>query len=189
MQEKPHVMYILNLLKNTLPPPLEGPPVRLPTYSSLILLHALRSIFYPSTFVYPLTARFLLQRPALDTADVPMLYGMLYSSSDDWRKERAWIIRFLADGMVSSEDWKVLRRRHTWDLLSSFFQCSEKDHGLRNGILEVRQNIHSLHIDSECSHLAGALKPHVQLPGYDVFDPQIWTVDLDRDAASGSYWK
>ena len=69
-----------------------------------------------------------------------MLYTMLYNSSDDdWKKERTWIIKFLADGMVGSEDWKILRRRHTWDLLASLFQ-SESDTGsagLRAGILEV----------------------------------------------------
>jgi nucleolar pre-ribosomal-associated protein 1 len=138
MQEKPHVTYILNLLKNALPSPLEEKPTRLPSYASLILLHALRAIFYPSNFIYPLTARFLLQRPELDTNDVPMLYAMLYSSSDDWKKERGWIMGFLADGMMSTDDWRVLQRRHTWDILSSLFQSSEKERALRNEILEVR---------------------------------------------------
>lgn len=97
----------------------------------------MRGIFYPSNFVYPLTARFLLQRPELDTNDVPLLYSMLYSSTDDWKKERAWIVRFLSDGLMNTEDWRVFQRRHTWDLLASLFQSSESDHALRNGILEV----------------------------------------------------
>ncbi|TFK33679.1 ribosome 60S biogenesis N-terminal-domain-containing protein [Crucibulum laeve] len=137
LQEKPHVVHILTLLKDVLPPPSHEPPRRLPAYSTLILLHALRGIFYPSNFIYPLTARFLLQRPELDTGDVPMLYGMLYSSTDDWKKERGWIIRFLSDGMMSSEDWRVFKRRHTWDLLASLFQSSENDNALRHGVLEV----------------------------------------------------
>ena len=115
-------------------------PRRLPTYTALLLMHALRAIFNPSNLIYPLTARFLLQRPTLDTADVPMLYGMLYSSSDDhWKKERAWMIKFLGDGMVGSEDWRILKRRHTWDLLASLFQSADEveDTSLRMGILEV----------------------------------------------------
>ncbi|KAJ6613338.1 ribosome 60S biogenesis N-terminal-domain-containing protein [Mycena sp. CBHHK59/15] len=140
MQEQPHVVYVLNILRNLLTSPTAGPLRRLPSYTTLILLHALRGIFYPSNFVYPLTARFLLQRPTLDMTDVPMLYGMLYSSSDDWKKERGWIIRFLADGMMSTDDWRVLKRRHTWDLLASLFQSSE-DIPLRNGILEVLANL------------------------------------------------
>ncbi|KAF8812641.1 hypothetical protein BYT27DRAFT_7159048 [Phlegmacium glaucopus] len=140
-QEKPHVLYILNMLKDTIRTHSNEPPNRLPSYTTLILMHALRGIFYPSNFIYPLTARFLLQRPELDTTDVPMLYGMLYSSSDDWRKERGWIIRFLSDGMMSTEDWRVLKRRHTWELLASLYQSSESDIILRQSILEVLANL------------------------------------------------
>ncbi|KAF7984362.1 hypothetical protein HWV62_15393 [Athelia sp. TMB] len=137
MQEQPHVVYILAQLKNTLPTPSSAPTRRLPAYTTLILLHSLRGVFYPSNFIYPLTARFLLQRPEVDTGDVPMLYNMLYNSSDDWKKERAWIIRFLADGMTSTEDWRVFKRRHTWELLSSLFQSAENDLPLRLGVLEA----------------------------------------------------
>ncbi|KAJ6512246.1 ribosome 60S biogenesis N-terminal-domain-containing protein [Mycena vitilis] len=139
MQEQPHVVYVLNVLRNILPPPAE-PVQRLPSYTTLILLHALRGIFYPSNFIYPLTARFLLQRPTLDVTDVPMLYGMLYSSSDDWKKERGWIIRFISDGMMSTDDWRVLKRRHTWELLAGLYQSSQ-DPALRNSILEVLANL------------------------------------------------
>ncbi|KAI0666153.1 ribosome 60S biogenesis N-terminal-domain-containing protein [Trametes maxima] len=141
LQEKPHVMHILNLLKDlTAAMPSDDIP-RLPAYTTLLLAHAFRGIFYPSNFIYPLTARFLLQRPTLDPADVPMLYGMLYSSSDDWKKERAWIVRFLSDGIAGNEEWKILRRRHTWDLLASLFQSEERDKTLRRGVLEVLANI------------------------------------------------
>ncbi|KAF4602702.1 hypothetical protein EYR40_005919 [Pleurotus pulmonarius] len=141
MQERPHVIYILNLLKDTLDAPSDTPTKRLPSYSTLILLHALRAIFYPSNFIYPMTSSFLLQRPELDTHDIPMLYGMLYSSSDNWKKERGWIIRFLSDGMISTNDWRVLKRRHTWDLLASLYQSSADDRALRNGVLDVLANI------------------------------------------------
>ncbi|KAF8838207.1 hypothetical protein BDN67DRAFT_955439 [Paxillus ammoniavirescens] len=143
MQERLQVVYVLRLLRNVMPPSAnaQDPPRRLPTYASLILLHALRGIFYPSNFIYPRTARFLLQRPELDVSDVPMLFGMLYSSSDEWKKERGWIIRMLGDGMASTEDWKVLKRRHTWDLVASLFQSSKHDVALRTGILEILANL------------------------------------------------
>jgi len=140
MQEKQHALYIFNLLKNLLKPPTDGPPIRLPSFASLILSHALRGVFYPSNFIFPRTSRFLLQRPELDVTDVPMLYGMLYSNSDDWKKERGWIIRFLSDGMMSTADWKVLKRRHTWDLLASLMQSSARDQVLRRAVLEVRSS-------------------------------------------------
>ncbi|KAI0352520.1 hypothetical protein OH77DRAFT_1523331 [Trametes cingulata] len=141
LQEKPHVMYILNLLKDLRPPESSEEAPRLPAYTTLLLAHAFRGIFYPSNFIYPLTARFLLQRPSIDPADVPMLYGMLYSSSDDWKKERAWIVRFLSDGIAGNEEWRILKRRHTWDLLASLFQSEERDKTLRRGVLEVLANI------------------------------------------------
>ena len=139
MQEKPHVIHLLNLLRDQIPAPTDGSGTpRLPTYASLILCHAMRGIFHPSNFIYPLTARFLLQRAELDTQDVPMFLGMLYSVSDEnWRRERAWMIRFLADGMESAQDWKIARKRHVWDLVASMFQGFSQDHALRNGILEV----------------------------------------------------
>lgn len=145
LQEREYVLYLLGLLKNAIPPPpskstgrmniggdvgdddgQELYPPRLPSYSTLLLFHALRGIFNPSTFVYPLTSRFLLQRPELDITDVPMLYNMLYSSdTDDWKKERGWIMRFLADGILTGSavgDWRLLKRRHVWDLIASMYQ-------------------------------------------------------------------
>ncbi|EDQ98786.1 uncharacterized protein LACBIDRAFT_296180 [Laccaria bicolor S238N-H82] len=60
---------------------------------------------------------------------------MLYSSdSEGWKKERAWIVRMLADRMVGTGYWRVLRRRHGWDLLARLWQ-REDDAGTRLGIL------------------------------------------------------
>ncbi|KAJ3827887.1 hypothetical protein F5880DRAFT_1102471 [Lentinula raphanica] len=142
MLEKPHVFHILGLLRDVLHPTHGHIPERLPSYATLLLAHALRGVFYPSNFVYPITARFLLQRPILDSGDVPMLYGMLYSSAEDHgKKDHIWIIRMLADGMQSSVDWRVFKRRHTWDLLASVFQSEENERALRRGVLEVLANL------------------------------------------------
>ena len=144
MQERAQVIHILDLLRDQIPARIEASTSlesesipRLPSYITLLHAHALRGIFYASNFMYPITARFLLQRPELDIHDVPMLYGLLYSSGDDWKKERGWMIRFLADGMMSSDDWRLLKRRHTWDLLASLYQSAPNDRSLRTGILEV----------------------------------------------------
>lgn len=140
MQEKLHVMYILSLLKNTLPPPSNQPPPRLPALITLLLHNALRGILYPSSFLFPLTSQFLLQRSELDTHDVPMFYSMLYSNSDDWKRQRVWIIRSLVNGMVSTDDWATLKRRRTWEVLASLFEASQNDHTVRTCILEVSPN-------------------------------------------------
>jgi nucleolar pre-ribosomal-associated protein 1 len=179
MQEKPHVVHILNLLKSTIPPtPSDAAPIRLPAYTTLILCHALQGVFYPSNFIYPLTARFLLQRPELDIHDVPMLFGMLFSNSDeDWRKERSWIIRFLADGMLCTADWKVLKRRHSWDLLASIFQSFENDRALRLGILEVKVMVPT--DISPVDRFAGACKHHLQPLCYHFSAFEIWAFGMD----------
>lgn len=140
VQEWPYIQYVLGLVKNLIPPRTDDNDdvPHIASYTTLLLAHAFRALFYPSTFIYPLTARFLLQRPEFDTSDVPMLFGMLYSSGDDWKKERGWIVRFLAEGMTPSlDEWRVFKRRHTWDLLASLFQSEEKDRGMRAGVLDV----------------------------------------------------
>ncbi|KIL65208.1 hypothetical protein M378DRAFT_162474 [Amanita muscaria Koide BX008] len=180
--EGPHVLYTLSLLKNVYAQPSSDAPRRLPSYTTLILLHALRGVFYPSNFTYPLTARFLLQRPELDTADVPMLYSMLYSSSDDWKKERIWILRMLADGMMSSEDWRVLKRRHTWDLLASLFQSSHGDYSLRRGTLEVLASLTSNPRASLSLILKSSLLTwiHMQLLGPNIKEDLSWAKILSN---------
>ncbi|KAG1743362.1 hypothetical protein EDD22DRAFT_296816 [Suillus occidentalis] len=140
MQEKQHALYIFNLLKNLIKPPSDGPPSQLPSLVSSILSHALGGVFYPSNFIYPRTARFLLQRPELDVTNVPMPYDMFYGTLDDWKRERGWIVRFLSDGMTSTEDGKVLKRRH----LSSLVQSSVRDQALRRAVLEVLANLNCI---------------------------------------------
>ncbi len=167
MQERAHVLYILQLLKDLYPrDAVEGYPIRLSALTTLHLAHALRGVFYPSNFTYPLTARFLMQRPELDASDVPLLYTMLYSAGDQWRKERAWMIRFLSDGMVGRQEWRVLKRRHTWDLVANLFHSEHRDQGLRRSVLEVRlfslgsQSKAHLHISSLLLlHATGTQQP------------------------------
>lgn len=140
--EQPQTVHILDLLRDLLPRPTLTEPAyhrRLPLYATLLLAHASRGVFQPSSPTYPLTARFLLQRPEFDATDVPMLYGMLYSSSDDWRREQVWMLRFIADGMLGGAEWRVFKRRHTWDLLATLFESTgEKDTHVRPGVLHVR---------------------------------------------------
>lgn len=135
MQESGQMLYVLDLLRNLIPSSSNERP--LPSYTTLFMIHAIRGIFNPSNFMYPITSRFLLQRSELDTGDVPLLYAMLYSNSDDWKKQRAWIIKFIGDGLNSEQDWDVMKTRHTWDLLASIFQLSRQDVVMRQIILEV----------------------------------------------------
>ncbi|KZS90936.1 hypothetical protein SISNIDRAFT_487949 [Sistotremastrum niveocremeum HHB9708] len=134
-QEKDQVTYYLNMIKDAFAAPSDT-LVRQPTHIVLLMAHAIRAIFYPGNFLSPSIFKFLLQRPELDVEDVPMLLGMLYSSSDDSKKEKSWIIRFLKEGMKSTKDWTLLQRRRTVDMLCTVFEGS-RDGALSAAIIEV----------------------------------------------------
>jgi nucleolar pre-ribosomal-associated protein 1 len=158
-QEQAQTLYILNMLsrlygakttktgnehqssvsKTTEPTP------RLSSFTTLFFAYAIRALYMPASILYPLTSRFLLQRPEFDPLDPPMLYSMLYSGLEsdfgskegNWKRERNWMLKFLADAMVGSRDWIVLQRRHTWDLLSTMFQANRSDKSLVLSISKV----------------------------------------------------
>mgnify|MGYP002760158704 FL=1 len=80
-REKELVLLALERIRDTLPPP---PPTSvhgtyeqvpwLPSITTLFAAHALRAIAMPYHLLFPEMFRFLLQRPRLDTQDVPLLY-------------------------------------------------------------------------------------------------------------------
>ena len=143
-REKELVLLALERIRDTLPPP---PPTSvhgtyeqvpwLPSITTLFAAHALRAIAMPYHLLFPEMFRFLLQRPRLDTQDVPLLYNLLHSTSDEWRTERAWILRFLGDALHAHAhvaatshpqgvarakvEWKVFKRRRIWDLMLSLY--------------------------------------------------------------------
>ncbi|KIY73323.1 hypothetical protein CYLTODRAFT_485490 [Cylindrobasidium torrendii FP15055 ss-10] len=201
MIEATAVRNILTLLRNTIPPHgMDESPRRLPTYTTLLLAHALRGLFYPHQFIYPITARFLLQRPELDSTDLPMLFSMLYSSTEDWKKERAWMIHFLGDGLVGSGDWRVFKRRHTWDLLASIFQSS-KDRALRRTILEVLANLTCIPQAVASLVFKSGLLPWIEMQLRDLQDAEttLWLKVLENimtvgdtakmETSTGGQWK
>jgi len=134
MQESAEVIHVLSILRNSIQPTSEVP--QLPCYISLLITHALRSIMFPSTPIYPIISRFLLQRNILDTTDVPMLLAMLYSSSETSKLEKAWMLAFLDNGLQTENDLAAFGRRHTWDLLCGMFE-SISDKFMQVKILKV----------------------------------------------------
>ncbi|KAG8877942.1 hypothetical protein FRB97_002907 [Tulasnella sp. 331] len=162
LHERDHVLLVLNYLRRLLPSPSSSGSgsttiPRFPTYVTLLLAHAMQCVFYPQNFLYPTVMRFLMQRPEMDIRDVPMLYTSLYSNSDDWKRERSWIVRFLADGMVSTADWTLFKRRHTWDLLATLFQESPHEPVLRQSILQVLLNVTAIEEAARSLVLKGGL--------------------------------
>ncbi|CAO1636111.1 unnamed protein product [Sympodiomycopsis kandeliae] len=133
LQEKDHLLMALDAIKNNLSSTL---PSILPLTTTLFISHQLRLITSPSSILYPTFSHFLLQRSTFDISDVPILYSMLQSSNPDhWKVERLWMLKYLRDCLRSSGsytlEWKVFKRRYTWELLCSLY----------NGILQsITQN-------------------------------------------------
>ncbi|KIK35713.1 hypothetical protein CY34DRAFT_16859 [Suillus luteus UH-Slu-Lm8-n1] len=123
-----------NLLKNLIKPSSDGPPSRLPSYVTLILSHALRGVL---SFKFHLLTHgtFLSSAPRTrrDRCANTIRHALRQFGIDDWKRERGWIVRFLSDGAMSTEDGKVLKRRHP----SSLVQSSVLDKALRRAVLEV----------------------------------------------------
>ncbi|BGO95132.1 hypothetical protein NBRC10512_006416 [Rhodotorula toruloides] len=113
----------------------------IPSSIALFLAHCVSLIGSPESALYPPFMRFLLQRSTMDVRDVPLFYNMLYSSNTDEyaaapREERAWMVRYLTEGLVRSQDWKIYRRRQVFELLASLFEASRQDPPLRKLVLK-----------------------------------------------------
>jgi nucleolar pre-ribosomal-associated protein 1 len=104
-QEKTVVTRILRLLRHGVQPPIDpsksSAPSRIPFVMAVFFAHALRATADPSSFLYPLISKFLLQRPTVDFNDVPMLYNLLYAAGQGSKKQRRWMARFIRDGVRS----------------------------------------------------------------------------------------
>ncbi|WFD42222.1 hypothetical protein MPSI1_000863 [Malassezia psittaci] len=145
-RERDLLLLILERIRDAIPPP---PPTSvtgsydevpwLPTIITLFMANCLRAVGAPQITLFPSFCRFLLQRPKLDVHDVPLLYNLLHSTSDQLHHERSWLLRFLGDSVVAHArladaralearrrtriDWRIFQRRHVWDLLLSLYDA------------------------------------------------------------------
>ncbi|KAI3485891.1 hypothetical protein L1887_50690 [Cichorium endivia] len=131
-QERDHLIMVLDLLRDALDSTQavqdsSADAPFLPTTTTLFIAHSLRSVTTPASFIYPVISHFLLQRSELDVGDVPLLYNLLYTASDRVKQERMWMLRLLRDVARSGgrSDWKILKRRRTWELLASLYDACD----------------------------------------------------------------
>ncbi|CAJ0843661.1 7056_t:CDS:10 [Entrophospora sp. SA101] len=69
--------------------------------------------------------------------DIPMFYNLFYSSSDNYQKERVWLLRLLSAGLKTNEDYKIFKRRHAWDIISGYYNSSLTDNITKKIIIEI----------------------------------------------------
>jgi len=135
LREKKQLLLLCDAFKNAIVD--RDTPQRIPNIISLFVAQSLLIFTKPDHFMYPLINRFLLQRPWIDLEDIPLLYNLLYSSSDNYKQERIWILKLLSCGFQDKNDFKSYRRRHISNLLNSLFHSNLSDISLRKYILEI----------------------------------------------------
>lgn len=128
----------------------------IPAIIALFLANCMYLLGTPESTMYPSFSRFLLQRSLLDQRDVPMFYNLFYTTSEEPLEDQRWLLKFLADGLVRSQvsptlstplrplvdvngfqDWKIFRRRQTYELLASLMQSNKQDTVTRKLVLQV----------------------------------------------------
>nr|KAJ3422766.1 hypothetical protein HK105_006445 [Polyrhizophydium stewartii] len=139
IKERNQVMLLLDGLRNGIAPPAKAEPVpaRIPTVIAAFGAQALSILTHPESDLYPLVNQFLLQRPIIDSEDVPMFYSMLYSTSELCGRERTWILRLLSAGLSLDVDYKPYKRRHVLEILMGAFHSSMVDATARKRLIEV----------------------------------------------------
>ncbi|ORX86349.1 hypothetical protein BCR32DRAFT_290074 [Anaeromyces robustus] len=135
LREKKQLLLLCDSFKNSIID--RDTPQRIPTIISLFIARSLLIFTKPDHYMYPLVNRFLLQRPWIDLEDIPLLYNLLYSSSDNYKQERIWILKLLSSGFQDKDDFKPYRRRHVSNLLNSLFHSNLSDISIRKYIIEI----------------------------------------------------
>ncbi|KAG3087814.1 hypothetical protein PI124_g17879 [Phytophthora idaei] len=106
----------------------EEPLEQVPSVITVFLNDALAVLTRPTHVLYPQVNHFLLARPAMDLADVPMFYSLFNSRAPlTFRQERSWLLHTLRRGVRSDDDVALLERRHVLPMLFSFFTSELAD--------------------------------------------------------------
>ncbi|GMF09328.1 unnamed protein product [Phytophthora lilii] len=107
---------------------IEEPLEQVPSVVTVFLNDALAVLTRPTHVLYPQVNHFLLARPAMDLADVPMFYSLFNSRAPlTFRQERSWLLHTLRRGVRSDNDVELLVRRHVLPMLLSFFSSELAD--------------------------------------------------------------
>jgi Nucleolar pre-ribosomal-associated protein 1 len=136
-KERNQVMILLHFLRNAMPIEKEDEITPIPSLIASFVAQALIILLKPESDMYPVINQFLLQRPVLDLEDIPLFYQLFYSSTEDGRNERVWMLRLLKNGLNSARDYHIMQRRHAFEILFSFFASPLADRQTRRLVLEI----------------------------------------------------
>ncbi|TPX36788.1 hypothetical protein SeMB42_g07051 [Synchytrium endobioticum] len=132
-KEVDQIKLVLDGLRNAIP----NESYRVCSISALFVALSLPIMLAPANKLFPLVNKFWLQRAIVDLEDIPMFYELFFSASDDCRKERAWMLRLLVNGLKTEADYNVYRKRHVFDHLFGYFSSPVCDANSQKLILEL----------------------------------------------------
>ena len=126
---------LLKTLRDSITSPLQRIPLPIATFVAESIVVVTRT----SHLLFSSVTRYLLSRPFLDHAEVPMLYQLLHSGTAQCRAERWCIIRMLRSCARSEDslDLAPLRKRHVPSLLMATHDSVSSDTSTRRGVIDV----------------------------------------------------
>ncbi|KAI8924368.1 ribosome 60S biogenesis N-terminal-domain-containing protein [Entophlyctis helioformis] len=105
-------------------------PPRIPTLIAAFCAQAIMVLLKPSR-------TFPLATPIDGLEDVPLFYAMLFSSTETCTRDRIWLLKLLAMGLRTADDYKLYRRRQVIDILMSYFHSTLADPVSRKLVIEI----------------------------------------------------
>jgi hypothetical protein len=137
IKERNQALLLLEMLRNAIVPTDEDTHPIIPSLVTMFFAHAVSILIKPESFLYPLVNKFTLQRPLIDLEDVPMFYELFYSSHEQNRMERMWMLKLLLHGLKTPKDYLIFQRRHVISILFDYFQSPIADVAGKKLVLQV----------------------------------------------------
>lgn len=134
IREKAQLETLFNNVRNSISSTdIENSPIE--RVQAVFLALAAHLLMNPSHFLYEKVNHYMLARPQLDMADIPLFLNLFYSS-ENYSKELGWLLRLLTAG-VSETSEKVYGRRHVLELCMGLFRSKSTTSRTREAIAEL----------------------------------------------------
>ncbi|NXW05576.1 NPA1P protein, partial [Fregetta grallaria] len=135
-REKSQLLYLLDAVQNGI----GHPNLRFTFSLTLYIARVAQQILKPEEHMYIKVNRFLLSHQYLDLRKVPGFFQLFYSFDFEYKTERAWILRFLGEGLRDKHCYELYDYQRIFQVILSFFNSPLCDEGSQSRILEILQN-------------------------------------------------
>jgi len=133
-REHKQINTLMLCFKNSITEEAQQVPWLITRFTSRVIPLLLR----PDQLMYKHANKFLLQRPFLDLEDVPMFYTTFFSGSGlNAGKERIWMLKYLLAACDTTEDMRILSRRHVVPILVTYHESMMAEKLTRSLIVQI----------------------------------------------------